>query len=76
MEGINSLLCLLVGLKVDEAETLALALVIDLDDSGRDVAKLLEEFDEIVLSNVGIEVLDVDVGEVGADLVKLGLALL
>ena len=76
VKSFHSLLGLLVGLEVNETKATALALVVDLDDRGCDVAKLLEEGDELVLGDLRVEVLDVDVGELSLHLLKLRLALL
>src|SRR5690242_4663321 len=61
---------------VDETETTALALVVPRDRRGGDISVLLEELAELVVSNVKVDVLDVDVGEVGLHLLELAHALL
>ena len=75
VECLDSLGGVLVVLVVDETETLRLALSVGGDDGGGDLAERLEELAELVLGDLKGEVLDVEVGEVGADLVDLGLAL-
>ena len=76
MKSIDSLLSLLVVLEVDETETLALALLVNLDDSGGNSTVLLKESNELFLSDLSVEVLDVDVGELSPHLLDLGLTLL
>ena len=76
MESVDGLGSLLVVLEVDEAKALAAALIVNLDDSGSNGTELLEKLDEVLLGDVGIEVLDVDVGEIGANLLELRLTLL
>jgi hypothetical protein len=76
MKGVDSLLGLVVVLEVDEPETLALALIINGDESRGDVTELGEELLEVLLGELGVNVLDVEVGELGFHLIELGLTLL
>ena len=76
VESFDSFVGLLVGLEVDETETTALPLVIDLNDGRGNVAELLEERHELILSDLRVEVLDVNVGELSLHLLDLGLTLL
>jgi hypothetical protein len=73
IDGIRSVVMVLV---VDEAEALALALLVPLDEAGRDGAELSKEGLELLVGRLGVEVLDVDVGELLLGLVELSLALL
>ena len=76
MKAVNGPLGLIMIFEVDETEALAPALLISLNDGGGDVTELLEELGEFLEGGLGVEVLDVDVGELSTDLVELGLALL
>lgn len=67
---------LLMVFEVNETEALALALLIGLDDGRRDGTELREKLDELILSDLEIEVLHVKVGEVSTHLLKLGLTFL
>lgn len=62
--------------KVDEAEATVLTAVITSKSSRRDGSVLGEEFSKLLVADVGINVLDVDVGEVCLHLVELGLSVL
>lgn len=64
------------GGEVDKTETTALALLVASERRGSNVAVLLKELAELVIGSLGVDVLDVDVGEVGLHLVKLTLAVL
>ena len=72
VDGLRGVLVLLV---VDEAEALGLAVLVDRDDGRRDLAERLEDRAELGLVDLERDVLDVQVGEPGLDLVDLGLAL-
>jgi hypothetical protein len=61
---------------VDKGKALALALVVLAKSSRDDLAEGLEEVLKAGLVNLGVEVLDEDVGELGTLLLDLGLALL
>jgi len=76
VESINRLVGILVVIVVDETEAFALPLVVGLKDSGCDWPVLLEELMELLLRNLGIEVLHVNVGELFFLLVELGEAFL
>jgi len=58
--GLDSVFVLL---KVDEAEALALTVVLHHDDGGGDLAENLEHLDEVVLGELLADVLHVEVGE-------------
>jgi len=67
----------LVSGEVDETETTALAgLSLAGKGGGSDITVLGEELAELVVGDVGTDVLDVDVGEVGLHLLELALAVL
>ena len=70
---IDSLCGILVVLVVDETEALRLSFVVHRDDSRGDLSVLLEHRSEFCLVDFEREVLDVEVGEVSADFVDLGL---
>jgi hypothetical protein len=76
VEFVNGLLGLLMRLVVDETKALALALLINGNNSRGDVAVLPEESFELVLCHFSVEVLDVQVGELGPHFIQLGLTLL
>jgi hypothetical protein len=61
---------------VNEAEATALALVIAGNGGRGDVAVLLEKVTELLVGDLKVNVLDVDVGEVGLHLLELAHALL
>ena len=66
---------LVVGV-VDETETAALAILVVAEGSGGDLTESLEHDAELVVGDLEIDVLDVDVGEVGLHLLELALAVL
>lgn len=61
---------------VDKAKAAALALLVAGEGSGGDLTVLLEELTELLIGNILVDVLDVDVGEVGLHLLELAHALL
>jgi len=74
---IDSLSSVLVVDEVNETETTALVILLVAGErGGRNVAKLLEEITELLISNFDGNVLDIDVGEVCLHLLKLGLTVL
>lgn len=75
VEVVDSGLGTFVGFVVDETEATADALLVAGDDQAGDVAVRGEEFAELVVGHFGGDVLDVEVGELAADLIDLGLAL-
>ena len=65
-----------VGGVVDETETTALAILVTAQGGRGDFTELLEEGTELLVGDLGVNVLDVDVGEVGLHLLELALAVL
>lgn len=65
-----------VGGVVDETETTALAILVTAQSGRGDFTELLEEGTELLVGDLGVNVLDVDVGEVGLHLLELALAVL
>ncbi len=76
VEGLDSPRRLIVVLKVDETKAFILAVLVGLDDSGGDHAVELKHILELFESDLGVEVLDVEIGVLSTDLVELGLPLL
>ncbi len=77
MQLFNSLLSVLVVDVVDEAKPAALSgFVVDSERGRSDIAVLLKENTELVLGGLSINVLDVNVGEVGFHLFKFVDAIL
>ena len=76
MELINGLGGILVSGEVNETEATALALVVVSERSGGDISVLLEQDAELVVGDAGVDVLDIDVGEVGLHLLELAHAVL
>jgi hypothetical protein len=76
IEGVDGDRGSLVADVVDEAEATALALVVAGDRGRGDVTVLLEEVTELLVGDLEVNVLDVDVGEVGLHLLELAHALL
>jgi hypothetical protein len=73
---VNSLVGVLVSGEVDEAESAALAVVVVGERGRGDVAILLKQDAELVVGNAQVDVLDIDVGEVGLHLLELAHAVL
>lgn len=65
-----------VGRVVDETKTTALAILVAAQSSGGDLTILLKEVTELLIGNLEIDILDVNVGEVGLHLLELALAVL
>lgn len=76
VELLNSLGSSFVSSEVDKAKATALAFVRAGKGGGGDIAVLGEELTELLVGDLGGDVLDVDVGEVGLHLLKLALAIL
>lgn len=74
---LNSLVGVLVVDVVDETETAALTSLVVVSERGRgDISVLLEQDAELVVGGLELDVLDVDVGEVGLHLLELAHAVL
>ena len=71
VEGFDSPRRLIVVFKVDETKALILAVIIGLDDSGGDRAVQLKHLLKVFESDLGVEVLDVEVGVLRTNLVEL-----
>lgn len=76
VEIINSLGSSLVGGEVDETEATGLALLVAGKGGRSDLTELLEELTELVVGDLVVNVLDINVGEVGLHLLELALAVL
>jgi hypothetical protein len=77
VQVLDSLISVFVLVEVDESEASVLAtLAIGSQSRGADWAELLEELAEVLLRGVVVNVLDVDIGEVGLHLLKLAHAIL
>jgi hypothetical protein len=76
VEFVNGLVGVLVVGEVDETETAALALVVVSKGSGGDISVLFEQNAELVVGDASVNVLDIDVGEVGLHLLELAHAVL
>ena len=72
VESINRLGSIDVVLEVDESKSLALSLRVNLEDGGGDRPKLGEQFLELLLRDLSVQVLDVDVSELFLLLVDFG----
>jgi hypothetical protein len=72
----DSSLGILVVDVVDETETAALSTVVTADGSRGNIAEFAKEVTELLVSNLRVDVLDVDVGEVGLHFLELALAVL
>lgn len=76
VKSVNGNLSRIVALEVDEAEALAVALFITLDNRRRDRTELAEQLVELVIRHLGVEVFHVDVCELRFLLGDLSLTLL
>ena len=76
VERIDSCGSINVVLEIDESKSFALSIGINLKDSGGDRSKLGEHLPELFLRDLGVQVLDVDVGELFLLLVNFGHAFL
>jgi hypothetical protein len=76
MKLIDGLLSFFVLLVVDKTKAFALAFLVDGNKGRSNPTKTGEELFKLLLGNLGIDVLDIEVGEVSFHLVQLGLTLL
>lgn len=76
VEGLDGLCRLIVVFEVDETKALILAIVVGLDDSGGDSAECLKHLCELLVGDIGVNVLDIEIGVLRTNLLELGLPLL
>jgi hypothetical protein len=76
VQFVDCSLCFFVSFVIDEPEAFAVALLVCGNDSRGDIAKLLEQLLEFLLSDLRVKVLDVEVGELSPHFLDLGLTFL